>query len=255
LNTFTRTGLALALAGLLIGCGSTPRYADAPAATRFENSNQLKLQAAHHWQLIADHFANDLIADLQGKLGSRSLHIPQPGGEQAFVEGFRELLITALVQRGVPVSTDTKNALTVDVRYSIYKFSRDRAENTYFYGSATALAVGVAAIGGLSAERKISDSAAVSAGVKLLPVIAGLESLSWLVNEQMGRGRFANGEIPQSEILLTASVTDNHQIVARRSNIYYTKDNEANLYWNRPAQGGVILKLSGEDCGGKPCAR
>lgn len=237
-------GMALAIAGLL-GCAA-PRYADVPAQTRFENTKQQKLQAAEHWRSIADHFADQLAKDLQGRLGERAVYVPLPGGEQAFVEGFRELLMTSLVGRGVPVSTEARNALTVDVRYAIYRFRPDRLQNTYYYGDATALAAGLWAIGGI-ATADISPAAGVSAGAKLLAVAAGIDGFDWLNSEARGRGQYANTPVPRSEIILTASVADAARIVARRSNIYYTMDEDAALYWNRPTAGHT-LSISG-DCG------
>ena len=137
MNKLATSGIAIALAGMMIGCA--PRYADVPAPTRFEHSKQDKLQAAEHWRKIAEHFASQLATDLRDKLGGRAIHVPNPGGEQAFVDGFRELLTTALVAQGLPVSTEARNALSVDVRYAIYSFRPDRAQNTYYYGDATAL--------------------------------------------------------------------------------------------------------------------
>lgn len=252
MNKRVLTGVALAIAGL-VGC-ATPRYADVPAQTRFENTKQQKLQAAEHWNAIAGHFARQLTDDLKGKLGDRAIYIPLPGGEQAFVEGFRELLITSLVAQGLPVSTETKNSLTVDVRYSIYRFRPDRLQTTYFYGDATALAAGIWAVGGIAAVGA-SQPSGVAAGAKLLAVAAGVDGFGWLSNEVQGRGEYAHGPVPRSEILLTASVADSNRIVARRSNIYYTMDEDKALYWDRPSAAHT-LSVSG-DCGEgrKACVR
>ena len=56
MNKLATSGIAIALAGMMIGCA--PRYADVPAPTRFEHSKQDKLQAAEHWRKIAEHFAD-----------------------------------------------------------------------------------------------------------------------------------------------------------------------------------------------------
>lgn len=247
LNKITTSGLALALVSVMAGCAA-PRYADVPAPTRFENSKQQKLQAAEHWQSIADHFARQLAGDLAGKLNGRLVYVPQPGGEQPFVDGFRELLITALVSQGVPVSTVAKDALAVDVRYSVYRFRPERLQSTYFYGDATTLAAGLWAVGGLS-------STGIAAGAKLVTVAAGLEGFSWLSNESMGRGEYASGPVPRSEILLTASVADGARIVSRRSNIYYTVDEDQALYWNRSSAAHSVSVVG--DCaeGSKSCVR
>ncbi|MFZ2854939.1 MAG: hypothetical protein WAZ34_12620 [Rhodocyclaceae bacterium] len=247
--------LATIVAGLVVGCAA-PRYSDVPAPTRFENSKQQQLQAAHHWQLIAGHFAKQIASDVQGKLGERAVFMPQPGGEQAFVQGFRELLTTELVQQGVPVSTSAGNALTVEVSYSIYRFRPERAASTYYYGDAVALTAGLWAIGGI-AVANVSSAAGVSAGAKLLTAAAGLEGFAWVNNEQRGRGEYTNGAVPRSEMILTASVTDNSRIVSRRSAIYYTADDEPGLYWNRSGAGHTLSVTAGSlSCeGGKSCGR
>lgn len=236
MKRFMIVGMAVALAGLT-GCAS--RYADVPAPTRFENAKQHKLQAAQHWQLIAGHVATQLHGDVKDRLNGRPLHVPQPGGEQAFVEGFRDLLTTALVEKGLPVSIDGKDALTVDVRYSAYRFRPERLNSTYFYGDLTALTAGLWAIG------EVAGASGVSAGAQLLAVAAGAEGLSWLSNEAMGRGDRASGPVPRTEIMLTLTVADAGKIVSRKSNIYYTADEEAGLYWSRSG-GGATIPVSGD---------
>jgi len=251
-NKLATSGIAIALAGMMIGCA--PRYADVPAPTRFENSKQEKLQAAEHWRRIAEHFASQLATDLRDKLGGRAIHVPNPGGEQAFVDGFRELLTTALLAQGLPVSTDARNALSVDVRYSIYRFRPDRAQNTYYYGEATALTAGLWAIGAVAAA-DISPNAGISAGVKALTAVAGIEGFAWLSQEGLGHGQYASGPVPRSEIILTAAVADNARLVSRRTNIYYTMDEDSELYWRKPTRGMNIPVVG--DCGerSKLCAR
>lgn len=248
MNKIATSGLACVFASMVLGC-ATPRYADVPAPTRFENSKQQKLQAAQHWQVIADHFAKQLGEDLREKLNGRAVYVPQPGGEQAFVEGFRELLITALVGQGLPVSTEAKGAFVVDVRYSIYRFRPERLQSTYFYGEATALAAGLWAVGG------VVSASGVSPGAKLLTVAAGLEGFAWLSKESIGGGQYAAGPVPRSEILLTASVTEGSRIASRRSNIYYTEDDDQALYWNRSSAAHSVSVVG--DCAGgsKSCVR
>lgn len=238
MNKIIAAGLAAAVIGMG-GCAS--RYADVPAPTRFENSEQKKLQAAAHWRNIAEHVASQIARDTTNRLQGRMIHVPQPSGEQRFVSGFRELLITALVNQGVAVSTQANNALTVDVNYSIYKFSPERVRNTQYYGEATMLAAGLWAIGGIAAAN-ISSTPGVDVGAKLLAAAAAIDGFNWLKNEEMGQGKYASGAIPRSEIILTTSVTDGSRIVSRASNIYYTVDEDKALYWDTQT-GGHLLKV------------
>lgn len=234
----------------LAGCAA--RYADVPAPTRFANEDQQKLQAARHWQLIADHFAAQLVTSLDGRLNGRALHVPQPGGEQAFVEGFRELLTTSLVAQGVPVATDAAGALVADVRYNAYRFRPERLINTRVYGEATMLAAGLWAFGGVLAAPG-ATAPGVNAGSKLLGAVAGLEGFDWVKNEALGHGRYTSGPVPQSEILLTVSVADGGRIVGRHSSIYYTADEDAALYWQRQGGGKTLRVLGNCAEGGAAC--
>jgi len=251
-NKLATSGLALALASMMIGCA--PRYADVPAPTRFENTKQQKLQAAEHWRKIAEHFASQLAIDLSGKLNGRAVYVPTPGGEQPFVQGFRELLITSLMAQGLPVSTEARNSLVVDVRYAIYRFQPNRAQSTYYYGDATAVGTGLWAISAIAAA-EISPSASISAGAKLLAAAAGLDGFGWLSQEALGRGQYASGPVPRSEIMLTAAVADGTRFVSRRSNIYYTVDEDRELYWNQTSRSHNISVVG--DCGERTqtCAR
>ncbi|WP_415033729.1 hypothetical protein [Azonexus sp.] len=243
-----------ALTACLGFTGCAARYADVPTPTRFANEEQQKLQAARHWQLIADHFASQILGSLDGKLNGRALHVPQPGGEQAFVEGFRELLISALVAQGAPVALDPKGALVADVRYNIYAFQPERAAQTHFYGKATLLTAGLWAIGGVVGAPGASATG-VNVGSKLLATVAGVEGFAWLSNEAMGGGRLASGPVPQSEILLTVSVADGSRIAGRHSSIYYTADQDVGLYWKKQSAGNVVSVIGDCGQGGSKCAR
>jgi hypothetical protein len=250
----------------LAGCSFTePTWRDVPQPTRYtvkEQGEQKKLQAARHWQLIADHFADHFAKQLASKLGGRTLYVPQPGGEQAFVGGFRDLLITSLVNRGVEVAASESypGALVADVRYSIYRFNPDRLKDTYYYGERTMLAAGLwgltdaaASMGGVGGIRD-----AFRTGAKVMTALsAAEEGFAWLSNEAPGgpkKGRFASGDdIPQSEILLTVSVAnDDGRFAIRYSSIYYTADADDALYWDSPRPGSrlPVKDLSGNrpDC-------
>ena len=231
-------GTAMALT-LLSGCAS--RYADTPQPTRFETSKQSKLQAAQHWQVIANNFAAQLTSDLRGKGVTQALHIPASKDDYAFVEGFRELLTTALLAQGWDIRTTPRNALTVDIRYSIYKFQPERLKNVYYHGEATALVAGLWAVSGIV-------DGGMSAGAKALSVAVLADAAGWIVQDAPGgpeKAQYASGPVPQSEILVTASVTEGDRIVARRSNIYFAADEDKALYWHKPGQG-TELRVKGE---------
>jgi len=235
------TRLAGAIMGLALLSGCAARYADVPTPTRFENSKQNKLQAAAHWQVIADNFATQISDDLRKQGISQPLYIAADQKDYAFVEGFRELLTTAMVAQGWDMRTSSRKALSVDIRYSIYKFQPERLKNVYYHGEATALVAGLWAVSG------IVDSG-MSAGAKALSVAVLADGASWFAQEAQNGPKFgqhASGPVPQSEIIVTASINDGDKIVARRSNIYFTVDEDKSLYWNKPADAPV-MRLKGE---------
>lgn len=233
---------------LLTGCISS-QYTDAPTPTRFPRSEQQQLQSAAHWNTIAEHFASQIAQDLRNKNTTAALYVePASGRDFAFADGFRELLTTALVNQGWEVSTRPGNdALKVDVRYSAYRFDNQRAYESYQYGSVTALAAGLWAF--TASAIGIADAGA-SVGISILLGTSMIEGSNALRNETpMGgtQAKVARNPMPKTEIIITASVADNNRIVARRSNVYFTADEDAALYWQRSGTGrGTTLPVKGE---------
>ncbi|MDR2789054.1 MAG: hypothetical protein LBD06_12055 [Candidatus Accumulibacter sp.] len=232
---------------LLSGCAA--QYTEAPTPTRWEASRQHKLTAAEYWRRIADHFAAQLVADLREKGSSAALYIPaDENGEFPFVEGFRELLTTALVRQGQDVRTRFGGSeQIVDVRYSIYRFDPARAANTYYYGEATALTTGLIAIGGIVSGGISATTAVrpVSVAGRALGTIGVLEGMAWAEREGL-RAQDASGPVPQSEILLTASITEGDRFVTRYSSIYYAADEDVALYWTKRSGGrGTQIRVKG----------
>jgi hypothetical protein len=209
-----------------------------------------KLTAAEYWRRIADHFAAQLVTDLREKGSSAALYVPaDENGEFPFVEGFRELLTTALVRQGLDVrARPGGDEQIVDVRYSIYRFDPSRAANTYYYGEATALAAGLIAIGGIVSGGVSTSTHVATASIagRALGTIGVLEGMAWAQREGV-RAQDASGPVPQSEILLTASVTQGDRFVTRYSSLYYAADEDVALYWNKPSAGkGTSLRVKGE---------
>lgn len=118
-------GMALAVTAL---SACTQRFADTPSPTRFEASKQLKLQSASHWRAVAAEFAAQISADLRQKGINQPLYVADVKAEYPFVEGFQELLASALVAQGWDLRTTPRSALSVNVRYSVYRSSLSRKD-------------------------------------------------------------------------------------------------------------------------------
>ncbi|MDR0439430.1 MAG: hypothetical protein LBI59_00375 [Candidatus Accumulibacter sp.] len=240
----------------LSSCGMPPRYTDRPVPTRFESTGIPKLQSASHWQIIADNFAHDVAADLRQKNIDAPIYIPGNQAGFAFVEGFIELLTTSLVTQGMDVRTCTQrgpcgdtnttdgieNALVLDVRYSAYAF---QPKDIYYTGEMTSLAAGLLAVGGIAYGGGVAHRPVSHAG-KLLGVAMLTDTAFWAARDfDTGPdGKYMRG-VPATEILLTASVTQGDKIVVRRSNVYFTSDEDDLLYWQK--RGGKTVPVKGEE--------
>lgn len=221
----TKTLLAGMAALLLAGCAA--QYSEAPRPTNFSILQQKKLQAASHWELIAD----DVAEQIKNSVGKdQILYVSRPANETEFTRAFNTQLITSLVNKGIYVSKngDTR-ALVIDVDTQLVKFSPNRYQNHRFVSS-TAIAAGVMAVHGLNM------SGEANAAIGVLGLAAALDWHNWVERE------YAGGETPQGELIVTTSATNNVQYVARRTDVYYIADPDSRLY---RAPSSKIVKVTG----------
>ncbi len=206
------------LAGSVVLGGCAARHSEAPIATNFATQKQLKMQSASHWQLIARDTAAQLIAALPEKY---PLHVRQSGTQSSFEKAFAGQLIGELHAAGYPVMkvADHPGTLLVDVSATPVLFSRSRLQGKHV-GRWTVLS------GGLWVLREIYDE--VSPGAAMMAGAVTLDAMAWF------RSEFASGPTPQTELIVTASVSSAERYYAQVSAAYYTTDSDWELY-NSPA--------------------
>lgn len=202
---------------LVSGCIRIPQ----PAGYAF--SEQQKMQAAHHW----DFLANDVADQINGKLIQqgyldRAVYVQHscgepddcgPGETFPFDEGFNDLLTTQLVNFGIPTLAEQDEDCLV-VKYKIQVLYHQA--NRYQWprpGTISALTAGIMVFRNAPLE-----IAAVAAG-------AATDAL-WSTS-------VINGHY---EVIVTTSITDENLYVMRKSDIYYINDPD---FWHyqqvRPA--------------------
>lgn len=221
--------LILMSAGLVGAC-ATP-YSETPHVVNYPTSKQRKVQAAEHWRVIGQDIARDLTTHLSDQ---RPLFVVPPAEETAFNRALYNQLTTLFVQSGFPVRKDGIDALKVEIHTQIVQFAPDRQQGLRHAGIPTALAAGVWALRTTS----ITTSAEV-VGMSAIAVGAA-ELLSWYESE------YAKGKTPMAEILVTTSISNNHQYVARNTSIYYVADSDTNLYRKLPLATQTIKVTGGE---------
>lgn len=214
------------LGAALLCAGCQAPFTPAPVAINFPYAKQDKLQAASHWQLIAEDTARQLIRSLPD---DRPLYVSQPATQSPFARVFSQQLISSLLSAGYPVhKRDSGGVLVVDVNAEPVRFSPNRLQYRYV-GTATTLT------SGLWVLRNIYRN--VSPGAAMVTAAVGLDAAHWYHTE------FATGPTPEIELVVNTSVSDRDRFYAQVSNAYYTVDPEWRLY--APGWVGVDIPVVG----------
>jgi hypothetical protein len=200
--------VALACVPLVMGC-ATP-FSETPLVTNFPTTHQQKLQAAAHWNVIAGDVARQISASLKDK---RPQFVNQESVRTDFDRAFSNQLISALVAGGFTVMKTPAGALRVDVDTQAVNFSANRPQYKYA-GLPTALTAGVWAL----------HLGEATAGAAFSAAVVSADAYAWFHSE------FASGATPQTEIIITASVSDDSRYVARSTSIYYVADTDRGMY-------------------------
>lgn len=113
-TTATTVAAALLVAAGLTACAQRP----VPLASSYPASEQQKMQATHHWDVLAE----SLAAGIQAKLpANRPVYIVPPSQNTAFGKALHTLLTRYLVEKGVSVSVtdpaDTPCCNTLRLKY------------------------------------------------------------------------------------------------------------------------------------------
>lgn len=209
-------------------CSSAPKAVTQPL------SFQKKLEAAHHWEVIA----KDLSKQLSMYLAENPLNIISTGhvfqddpvpknpyiylqtnDRSVFGKTFRQSLVTELTKRGYPIAYRPDEALTL--RWSVQKirYNTNREMNRVpgTFTALSALGYGV---------YKLYDVASVFGATIGTGAVVDLldQSNNFMRKEQA----------PNSEINLAITISRNGVMLARESGIYYVNAEDLNQYSNIP---------------------
>lgn len=230
-----RSYLSCLFALLLIG-GCSSRI---PEPIAYPYSQQQKMQASHHWQVLAGDLANRINNELIVTDNmSKNVSVKETCGNEAtpcdptetstFSEAFRDLLITDLVALGIPTKQQ-KDDETLEILYKvqIVRHNTDRTRT---------LQPGV--LTGLSAAIVVLRDAPSSL------VTLAIGAASDVANSNMT----VSGHY---EIIITTSMVSSGKYLFRASDIYYINDKDFWHYQDHPPQAKTI-KLTGP---GRPMAK
>ena len=192
---------------LVVGLGGCA--SQVPIASTYPYSVQQKMQAIHHWDVLAA----DVVEQIQATSSELGPLYVQQAAEMPFDQAFHDLIITRLVNSGYTVLEHPRSdAARLSYRAQLVKHG-DRGYIRSRAGTFTALMGGVLVARDLalySTSNEAIGATAIGLGVAT-DVFSGLIT-----------------HLTDTEVLITTSIMRHGQYMARQSNIYYIPpDNSA----------------------------
>jgi hypothetical protein len=214
-----RTTAFIALLSLFLGS-----CARIPEPVGYEYSEQPKMQAAYHWDVLASDVANQINNELiindylqtpvyvKATCGDENSPC-EPNQTSSFNEAFRDLLITELVKFGVPVQQEKiEEAITVHYKVQVIYHKAQRVR-TIRPGLMTSIATGIMVFRNVPHEFKTIAAA--------------------------GMVDFMNTAAVKSsahEVIITTSMVAKERYLFRTSDIYYINDRDYFQYQDSSSQ-------------------
>jgi hypothetical protein len=185
-----------------------------PEPVNFPYSQQQKMQALHHWQVLAhdlaDRINNELIQTgnmetavfVKPTCGEDSMPC-KPEEKSSFNKAFNDLLITSMVDYGIPTRSHLKkDTLEIEYKVQVIRHTAQRIR-TLQPGILTAVSAAIVVLRDAPAELLI-----LAAGV-----IADIANTNLAFNGQC-------------EVIITTSIIEKEKFLFRASDIYYINDKD-----------------------------
>lgn len=220
---FTPAILALAL--IVGGCSAVPQ------ATSYPYSTQQKMQAMHHWEVLA----GDVAARAAGQAGGGIFISPPLPESPGFQRAFHELLITHFLHQGVKVATEPSAQLPVfEYRVQTLQHLADRPRTGLPPLGFTLLAGGVA----VARDAFLHGS--------LNRAVAGTILGTGVLMDAASAAQGATAH----ELMVTSSITRSGEYIFRSSDIYYIQGADTWHYEHPPEPPPVqrrVIEIKGEN--------
>ncbi len=220
--------LLLPCLALLAGCSRIPE------STGYEYSNQHKMQAANHWNVLAKDISNKINNELiRSDFLDTSVFVkPTCGTDEKpcdqnttseFNEGFRDLLITQLVNYGIPTSAvQDREAMTVNYKVQVIYHRTDR--------------FGLVRPGALTALTAAVSVLRNAPGAIIATALAGAVDFALWENSMKSN----------YEVIVTTSMVFNKKYLFKSSDIYYINDADYHHFQEKTkTQKTINLTTSG----------
>ncbi|MCF6354978.1 MAG: hypothetical protein L3J26_07715 [Candidatus Polarisedimenticolaceae bacterium] len=197
------------------GCAIGPT-SQVPIATTYEYTTQQKMQAAHHWDVLAEDVALRLKEHINElSVAGRTINVISDNNSP-FHDAFEDLLITQMVNQGLDIRDNNHGALKLKFNTQVIRHS-DRGyirEKAGLFTTAALVGTGVwAAINVVNGKRDAGIAGAlIGSGV-----IADLFT-----------GDIAT--ISNKEVIINVSLMDGDKYIMRKTGIYYINEPDDSHY-------------------------
>ena len=194
---------------LVAGCAT-----DIPKPSGYPPSDQVKLRATHHWDVVAADIALQTKKQLAPLGSGVAVYVQPPVSRSPFELAMHEFVITHLVEDGVRVDLSGASALKVGLTTQLVTNASERKTSTV---PVTAIAAGimVAYNVGLHANQDFLSAAALGSAAGY---DAGTERLT------------RPGSPSQTELVVTTSVSDAGHFLVWKTDVYYIEDADLSLF-------------------------
>lgn len=198
------------------------RYSEAPIATKFETTEQQKLQAAKHWEIISTEISNSLISDIYSKVGKHERILIEIKDKSTFTKALQWDLIKALTKKGFKVVkhdakadlSAVKHDVKIEINTDVVEFKKGRKQSGTV-GIPSLVTTGLWVIDAMSPS---------PAGAATLAAY-GYDAYNWFDSNRI------SGETPKSEVIVDLSTSRNDEYLSIIKDIYYVSDSDKHLYY------------------------
>jgi uncharacterized lipoprotein YajG len=205
----------------LAGCAAN-NTSQVPLAETYEYTTQQKMQAAHHWDVLASDVASRLQEHFKNaSFYNRAIYVV-PSNGSPFQTGFEDLLITQMVNQGLDIRANNSERLKLKFDTQVVSHS-DRGYIRSKSGSNTTLAL-IAT--GVWAAVNIADN---STAIKDSLIAAGVIGRGVAMDATAGNIT----SISNKEVIINVSLMDGDKYLMRKTGIYYINES-VNSNYNAP---------------------
>ena len=195
----------------LAGCAGKKQ---APVAVTYDTTEQHKMQAAHHWDVLAEYEVENILQQVKDK--NKPIYVvPPAAGASDFDRAYHDMLQEHLVRKcAVVVTKPVFGGVKVSYTTQILRHN-DRGYTAPPTGTYTALGAGAVAVGAAAAAWE-------PAALAVVPVLIGADIFA---------GSYAKKS--PTEVIITTTVTEGNLILMADTDVFYFNPGDSSHYLNQ----------------------